>query len=76
MSMPRRSRSRMSASVLQAGPIVQMIFARRGADRTVSSGGDGGTDVCGNGFAFLFFRLAIKSSPIELLLISRTIVET
>src|ERR1700728_786930 len=30
MSMPSRSRSRMAASVLQAGPMVQMIFARRG----------------------------------------------
>src|SRR5215472_6336470 len=29
MSMPRRSRSRMTASVLQAGPMVQIILARR-----------------------------------------------
>src|SRR5579863_3642482 len=29
MSMPRRSKSRMAASVLQAGPMVQMILARR-----------------------------------------------
>src|SRR5579864_7684543 len=27
--MPRRSRSRMAASVLHAGPMVQMILARR-----------------------------------------------
>jgi hypothetical protein len=31
----------------------------------VSSGGDGGTDVSGNCFAFLCFRLAVKSSPIR-----------
>src|SRR5579872_6827541 len=31
MSMPRRSRSRMATSVLQAGPMVQMILARRSA---------------------------------------------
>ena len=29
MSIPRRSRSRMADSVLQAGPMVQMILARR-----------------------------------------------
>ena len=32
--MPRRSSSRMAASVLQAGPMVQMILARRGEDFT------------------------------------------
>src|SRR3954465_2797047 len=31
MSMPRRSRSRIAASVLQAGPMVQIILARRTA---------------------------------------------
>src|ERR1035437_319590 len=35
MSMPRRSRSRMAASVLQAGPMVQMILARRGEGLSV-----------------------------------------
>src|SRR5436190_23843753 len=36
MSMPSRSRSRIAASVLQAGPMVQMIFARRGEDLSVA----------------------------------------
>ena len=36
--MPRRIRSRIAASVLQAGPMVQMIFARRGEALAESSG--------------------------------------
>ena len=40
MSMPRRSSSRMAASLLLAGPMVQMILARRRAELCTPSAAD------------------------------------
>ena len=41
MSIPRRSSSRMAASVPQAGPMVQMILARRWVEADTRSAADG-----------------------------------
>ena len=52
MSMPRRSRSRIAASVLQAGPMVQMILARRRAGFAGVDGSSGLVSLFDNLFLF------------------------
>jgi hypothetical protein len=64
----------MAVSVLQAGPMVQMIFARRGEALAASSGDE--RAVSGDCSALLFFRLAFKFSSIEAVADVSAIVET
>jgi len=64
----------MAASELQAGPMVQMIFARRGADRAEISGDESGRAVSEDFFSFLFFGLAFNYSSIRIVADVRRIV--
>src|SRR5882724_7674384 len=58
--MPRRSRSRMAASEEQAGPMVQMILARRRTGLAGRCGADGGASAFGLR-SMRFFLLAFNS---------------
>src|SRR5579863_1931367 len=69
-SMPRRMRSRRTGSELHAGPIVQIIFARRSARRMSDAAGGASTGVLVTfRVDFLFFKVVPTRIRVGLIIV-------